>query len=247
LKLRLGAAVLLAALVPLTAVTAPSPARAGEVDITPPEVGSCHALTLADEDAASDPDPAVDCAGQHTSVTVAVLEFAEPPNWSDFDALGRVALRRCYPRHVEALGGSMKVVRRSAHISYYFIPTRAQRDAGAAWMRCDVVLYGGDRLMPLPDELALGDLPLPDARARCLKGRAADYALTVCTRAHQYRARYSVRFPYDAWPGVRTIRRHALRQCDRRVDGQFLYEYPPSRLWWHLGYRHAICLPKTTN
>ncbi|RHW27449.1 hypothetical protein D0Z08_09910 [Nocardioides immobilis] len=65
MKMRLGAAVLLAALTPLTAVSAPAPAR-GEVDITPPAVGSCFDLTLDEVKAVSNAKPPVDCSARQS-------------------------------------------------------------------------------------------------------------------------------------------------------------------------------------
>lgn len=239
MKLRLGAAVLLAALVPLTAVTAPSPATAG-VDTTPPAVGSCHDLTLEEGYGFSDPDPAVSCSGRHTSLTHKVIQFAEAPNWQDRDALSVVVTRRCNSSFIDALGGSTKAIQLSAFTGWWFAPTKAQRDAGATWVRCDLSISGGDRLMPLPEDVTL-DLPLPDSQAKCRKGKAADYLLTVCGRAHQFRATHAVKYPSNTYPGTRRLVRWTYRKCSDKLGRSLgLYERP-SRLEWKLGFGHSLC------
>ncbi|WP_183100523.1 septum formation family protein [Nocardioides pelophilus] len=246
MKLRLGAAVILAALTPLTAVTAPSPASAG-VDITPPEVGSCHAYTKAEGAGKSDFTPVVECTEPHTAITVAVVEFEVAPDWDDPDALDQALSDECYPAWYDALGGNIKTIQRSAYITYIFIPTRAQRDAGAAWLRCDVALQGGTKLMNLPDRLALGGLPLPDRVAKCRANERADYAYTVCSRPHAFRATHSVKYPHSSYPGLRASKRFALRECRERIRTPYMfYEWVGSRAAWRAGYRHAVCLKQTT-
>lgn len=246
MKLRLGAAVLAVVLIPLTATTT-SPAHAG-VDITPPEVGSCHAYTMEQGAGASDTTPVVDCAETHTALTVAVAEFDPATDWNSPAVLNRAVLNQCYPAFFDTLGGNLKVIRRSAYLLYLFIPTKAQRDAGAAWLRCDVALHGGTRLVPLQDDLALGGLPLPDSVAKCRAGEDGDYALTVCSRAHRYRATHSIRYPHSSWPGAEASQRFALRKC-REVfpRSAFYYEYVVSRYYWRVGYRHVVCLKKTSS
>lgn len=242
MKLRLGAAVLLAALVPLTAVTAPSPATAG-VDTTPPAVGSCHDLTLEEAYAESDPDPAVPCSARHTSATVATVELDEAPaDWGDPASYPRSVWRTCHEAFHVALGNNRKVIRRSAHTLFWFSPTRVQREAGALWVRCDVATLGGDRLVPIPRRLKLGGLPLPDSRAKCRQGAGADYAYTACSRPHQYRATHSIKYPHSSFPGPRKSKRFALRECRERASAPFFYEFVSSRAAWRDGYRHAVCL-----
>lgn len=245
MKLRLVAAVLLAAITPFTAVTV-QPASAG-VDTTPPEVGSCHAYTMEEGAGKSDRTPEVDCGDPHTALTVAVVEFDQAPDWDDPDAFDRPLRRYCYSAYFEALGGNMKTIQRSAHVLYTFIPTKAQRDAGAAWLRCDVALQGGTRLMNLSDDLVLGSLPLPDSVAKCRAGKRFDYAYTVCARPHQFRASVSIRYPHDSYPGTRAAVRFALRKCRARAEAPFFYEAVFTRAAWNVGYRHAVCLWSNSN
>lgn len=244
MKLRLGAAVLLAALIPLTAVSTPSPARAG-VDTTPPAVGSCHDLTLDEAYKESDPDPAVPCTARHTTATVATVELDEAPDdWADPSTYPRSVWKTCDEAFEVALGDNKKLIRRSAHSWFWFSPTRVQREAGALWVRCDVATLGGDRLVPIPQRLRLGGLPLPDNRAKCRQGKAADYAYTACSRPHQFRATLSIKYPHSSFPGPRKSKQFALRKCRAKATAPFFYEWVSSRAAWRDGYRHAVCIFK---
>ncbi|KAA1427581.1 septum formation family protein [Nocardioides antri] len=246
MKLRLGTAVVLAALTSLTSLTAASPARAG-VDTSPPAVGSCHDLTKREAWANSEPDPRVPCTARHTTVTVKNIQLAEAPNWRDFEALGRRMFVPCW-RSVDAyLDGSVAARVRSAYTIYWFIPTKVQRDAGAKWIRCDLGLPNGDRLKNLPTDgrPALGDLPHPDGIAKCRLGRAASYESVVCSHRHAFRATHHVRHAADRYPGARTMRRWTIRKCRARLNTAFYYEYPQNRLAWRAGHRFAVCLKET--
>lgn len=248
MKLRLGAAVLLAALTSLTTVTAAAPARAG-VDITPPAVGSCHDLTKGEAWSSSEPDPAVSCTERHTTVTVKIVELSGTPNWQDTAALSRAMFVKCWRAVDATLDGSVAARVRSAYILYWFIPTKAQRDAGAKWIRCDLGLPNGDRLRPLPTDGGpqLGGLPLPDNIARCRLGRGGDFEVVVCSHGHAFRATHHIHRSGDQYPGARAMRRWTIRKCRARINTGFYFEYPQSRLAWQAGMRYAVCLKETRN
>lgn len=241
-----GAALLLAVVTALTAVSAPAPAR-GEVDITPPAVGSCFDLTLDEVKAVSNAKPPVDCSSRHTTLTFAVVEFPKPPDWNDEDTYRSEVLDQCNVAWIEVLGGNPKTITRSSYTYYWLLPTPAQRDAGAAWVRCELVLLAGGSLMRLPQKVGLGRLPLPDAVARCREGERADYRVTVCSRPHRYRATHSAKLPWSRWRGEDAAQSFAHRECDERTRGRFHYQWPSSQYWWRLGFRFATCLKRTTN
>ncbi|KAA1427582.1 hypothetical protein [Nocardioides antri] len=246
MTLRLGAGVLLVALTALTTLTAASPARAG-VDITPPEVGSCHDLTYDEFLAQTEPEPAVACSDWHNAVTVGVVEFDTAPDWSDAGAVFKEATTPCLTAMVDGLGGTARTVSRSAFVLTTYAPTEAQRNAGAAWIRCDVVLHAADELLKLsPRGLpVLASLPLEDKFARCRQHRRLDYVLNNCLRYHHWRATESIRISTDGWPGYNAARRIALRKCRGRMPDEFLFEWPRSRQSWRAGFRDAICFAKT--
>jgi len=247
LKLRLGAAVILAALTPLTAVSAPSPANAG-VDITPPVVGSCHDLTFDEGYEVADPDPAVACTESHTSVTVKVVRFAEAPDWSDEDAMLRVVHRRCTPAELAFFGDHARPFQLSTYSGWYFLPTRVQQEAGATWLRCDIALYGYRSLQQLPTDgpPELDRPPLSDHVARCRKGKRDDFALTSCDRNHQFRATYAVKYPSGSYPGDKRMIRWTIRKCSDRLGSSFGYWERATRTDWNSGLRYSICFKTTT-
>ncbi|WP_183094643.1 septum formation family protein [Nocardioides stalactiti] len=242
MKLRIAAA-LLAALTPLTALAA-GPAEAEvEVDITAPAVGSCHALSLEEGGEWSDPDESVPCTGPHTSRTVKVLTFDDPSVWTDVESLFDLAPRRCLPAIGRALKAEPKVISRSAYELYWFVPTEEQQAAGALWLRCDVVLRGGDRFLRLGRRLTLGDdLPLPDAVARCRADEASGFRPTACSRPHAYRATALIPYPQAEFPGTEASIAFAQRKCQRRMDGAAHYwEATINQGYWDAGYRWVVC------
>ena len=98
-----GAALLLAALTPLTAVTTPSSADA-LVDTDPPAVGSCHNLTYEEIRGVSSDKPPVPCSSRHTTLTFDVVEFAEPPDWNDEDTYEGDVFAQCNLSWIDVLG-----------------------------------------------------------------------------------------------------------------------------------------------
>lgn len=245
MKLRLGAAVVLAVLTPLTVVTTSSPAHAG-VDITPPEVGSCHDITYDEAWEQSDPQPAVPCSDPHTTMTVSVMDFGTVADWDD-ERIWRQAVVACY-KATSRFFGDAKTVQMSAYTNWSFRPTDAQREAGAAWIRCDVALQAGERLRPLPTDgdPQLGSLPHPRRFALCRKGKATQYLTTTCDAAHAFRAKTTVRYPADAYPGrPRRLVSWTIDKCRRELGRSFaLYEIP-TRWEWIGGMRNSICYTKT--
>ncbi len=246
MKLRLGAAVLAAALTPLTVVTAPSPALAG-VDTTPPEVGSCHHLTYDEYYGSSEPEPPVECSATHTSVTLRVTELDPVANWNE--EWPRIVTREyvpCLKDLVQATGGSAARVQLSAYHLTFFRPTKAQRDAGAAWVRCDAVLVGGVKaIAPLPESIVIdGTRPPSDVR-KCYRGKRQDFAETVCTRRHQYIATYTFLMRDNGYPGERAARRFSYRKCHHKLGDRnpWVYEWVANRFQWRAGLRHAVCAP----
>jgi hypothetical protein len=240
-----GGAVAAVLLASLTAVTGQQSASA-LVDTDPPAIGSCHNLTYDEVRGVSSDKPPVPCGNPHTTLTFDVVEYADPPDWNDEDTYAPEVYDQCNPSWVEVLGGNPKAIQRSSYTYYWLLPTPAQRDAGAAWVRCELVLSAGGSIARLPQQVTLGGLPLPDAVARCRESEANNYRVTVCARAHQYRATQSIKLPWSRWRGYDAAQNFAYRECNERIRGRFYYQWPSSRYWWRLGFRHATCLRKTT-
>ncbi|WP_183094644.1 septum formation family protein [Nocardioides stalactiti] len=247
MKLRLGAAVLLAALIPLTAVTSSSPASAGtEVDITPPAVGSCHDLTW-DEfySAAEEPEAPVDCAGPHTSLTVRVTEIDPVDDWEA--SWGDIVNREyvpCLKALVAATGGRPDLVLMSTYRLTFYRPTEEQREAGASWVRCDAVVWGKQgTIMRMPTDVVMDGSRPPASVRRCLLGKRQDYATVVCTMRHQYIATWAFKMPHDRYPGERRAKEFAHRKChDKLGSGDWVYTWI-YKSYWRAGLRYAVCSP----
>lgn len=243
MKLRLGAAVILAAaLTPLSVVTTtPSPAAAG-VDTSPPAIGSCFNLTYDEIRGVSSDKPPVDCSTRHTTLTFDVVEFDVAPDWNDEDSYLGEVYGQCNPSWIKVLGGDPRKIARSAYTYHWLLPTPVQREAGASWVRCELTIAGGSRTVPLPESVRLRRLPLPASIARCSEGARGDFRATACSRPHQWRATHSPAVRSKRWRGADKIQQLALAACRREIPrGSFRYSWPSSQYWWRLGFRYAVC------
>lgn len=245
---RLRVAVALGLVTSLAAVSVPPAARAGTVDITPPAVGSCHDLTFDEALSSSDPDPAIECSTRHTSLTLQVVDYEAPPDWREWDKISRRLWVPCNKALIERVGYA-DWVQKSAYRVTFFRPTKAQRDAGAAWVRCDaVVLAGPHSLGKVPGRhMGMGGLGPMDQVAKCRRGKRDDYAMVICTRPHEFFAQWTPGMRGDHYPGVRAAKKFAADKCmdlvgDPAGGDPFLYEWVPNRLYWRAGYRSAVCL-----
>lgn len=238
--------------VALTAVTATlaAPAEAGLVDITPPEVGSCHDLSVEEATQWTDPAEPVDCTTVHTTETFRVLELEGTPDWDDKEALYDLVEPRCLSGLRSYLGGTQKALEMSAYFVLWYLPTAAQREAGATWVRCDLAVLGRSKLRRLPTHRppSLGSLPLDDDIARCrFRYKDGNYYVTACAQTHAYRAKEAVRFDDGPYPGLRSMREFAIRKCSKRLPHQGFYWEVPVRSEWRAGWRYAICYQSTSD
>ncbi len=244
MKLLLGTAVLLAALTPVVAAP-PSPARE-DADINPPDVGSCHTLTADQAYDETDPEPPVPCTEAHTSVTTKILAVDANADWGSDAFLYRTG-KRCQRATIAYFDDRVKSLQMSNYFTWFFYPTPFQRESGASWVRCDVILYAAWELKPLPTDGGpeLGPLPLEEGIARCAKSKVDDYLVTTCDRPHRFRAVRALKYPDETYPGARRIERWTLRKCDEKLGPRLGYYHPPSRRGWDAGLRYSICY-KTT-
>lgn len=244
MRQRLGITVLFALLATLLVAT---PAKA--VDTTPPPVGSCHDLTIEEAYSRAEPDPAVDCATRHTTVTIKIIRFKRTPDWSNHARLHRKVVKKCGRNLLAYFDGRIKKVSLSAYAIYWFYPTKKQRNAGAKWLRCDLALIRPKSVPTLPTDgdPRLGRLPLSDDVAKCRKGKRKNYFPTTCNTGHRLRATHAVRYRSDTYPGDAKMERRAWRKCNRKLGRSLGYAEWPLRLNWKAGYRHVVCYKKTRN
>lgn len=215
------------------------------MDTSPPAVGSCHDLTWAEYYyAVSEPEPAVDCSGHHTSQTVRVTELDPVRDWrAEWPKIVGREFVPCLRSLVRTTGGNAARVQLSAYSLTFYRPTKPQRDAGAAWVRCDAVAAGPGFVSPLPPSLSL-ERGVPRQVGKCFLGSREDYAQTVCRRHHSYYATVAREMPDDHYPGVRAAKEFAKRKCRQVMHqraGHWVYQWVPSRAYWRAGLRSAVC------
>ena len=133
-------------------------------------MGDCHDYTLAQMYEDTDTTPAVACTESHTGKVVEVRRCCRTGSRGRSAArLYHFMDRKCVPARDEWLGRSVLKQSLTAYGMSYFIPTKAERDRGARWVRCDVFLWRGSELSPSPyDEAPLIPRPLDDSVRRCL-------------------------------------------------------------------------------
>lgn len=227
------------------ATTSTAAARGTDPLAGAPTVGECHKLTLKGLYKKSDSSRKVRCSREHTSRVVKVLQLPAGVTWSaSNDKLTRIATRKCRPSWEKTLGGTYRSRDMSSYSTAWFMPTAAQRDRGARWFSCHLVLWGGSSsLAPLPTDKvpALGALPHPDNVAACLTKQTR----TTCQRKHVWRATGNFVVDKKKFPGDRALRRAAIHRCPARVStDRYLWTYRSSILW-NMGDHVVVCYSKT--
>jgi hypothetical protein len=211
-----------------------------------PTVGSCHSLSVDEIGEESDSRPTVSCTRPHTTRTIRVPLLPEGVDWNaDPDKLFAIATRLCLPAFDKALGRTAKIRDRSAYAWVWFVPTASERDDGARWLRCDLVLYGGNTVLGLPTDKvpALDKVPLPDSVARCL--HPSTLATTTCSREHTWRATGAFTLNQARYPSDRRLRAAALNRCPALVTSRTLRWSVRSKTVWKLGDHAVVCYSKT--
>lgn len=247
----IAAAVTAAFLTAVAALVAVPSAASAQGTLDPlfgaPTVGDCknYSWDLAD-DAVETSEP-VDCATTHTAKVIGVKLLPDTLSWdSSQDALIRYTAKQCELARQEALGRTDKLRALSAYSAFFFWPTNAQKENGARWVRCDVVLYGVAKLLPLPvDTLPLlPSAPLPDSVARC---HNRDHWVTACSKAHAWRATGAKTVDRDTYPGRKYMVRLANNKCPGLTTGNTWYATWYGRFYWKLGNHTLVCYSKTSS
>ncbi len=116
----------------------------------PPEVGSCRQLTFVDIGRYSNTTPTTPCGKPHTAQT---FDVATLPNKIAFegvqiknDAIQQRAAKTCRTAFVRYIGGDSATRARVRLTVTYFLPNQAGFDAGARWVRCEIVALKAERL-----------------------------------------------------------------------------------------------------
>jgi hypothetical protein len=272
---RLVAMLALALALALAGCTQPSTASAGSASPTPsavppatvpaveipepPQAGACHRLTLAEAARPTSELPAVPCRGRHTTYTLHVGRLDTVVGGHsvavDSDHVQRQLAGDCLPR-LSFVGGTPEQRRLSRFEVVWFTPTLEQGDAGAAWVRCDVVALGNaERLMQLPGGPrlrkvldrpgALETYGLCGTRRPGVRG----FERVACGLRHSWVAISTITLGGgERYPGRSVVRKAGADTCADRVRQRdaralkFSYGWEwPTRAQWATGQHYGFC------
>ncbi|GAA1946776.1 hypothetical protein GCM10009798_02250 [Nocardioides panacihumi] len=240
-RARTALVALAATLAAVLSVTIGLPSTAHAATSGTPKVGQCHQLTSGQLAAVADPTKPVRCGARHNLVTIAVK--TSPTSLAGLSDAEHTELgvRLCNPAFNKALGRTATKRAMTAYGLFFFAPTPQQIAAGARWIRCDVGLEAGRRLVPLPKKLARPVVPqrLTDGVRRCLTGAGLT---TTCSRAHAFRSISAFLAPTStAYPTDDQF----LRLASRRCPSSWRYATWPGPISWSAGDRAVVCYDKT--
>lgn len=232
---------------------APGQARAAAdgPDFGAPAVGACSTMTAEQADARVDRSTVVPCSQAHQAKVAGVVRLPDGLAYSSRGKLYRAMVKRCKPAWNELLGRTHRVRDSSAYQLVWFVPSKDQRQHGARWMSCSVVLRKGNELAKLPANKAplLPKGELGDRIHRCLLATTASTITTRCSAEHGWRATGSFVVSSETFPGTTAVNRAARAKCPRLTNPRkpFRWTYW-TKVNWQAGGDHAvICYTKTEN
>jgi hypothetical protein len=221
-------------------------------DFGAPTVGACSTMTAKQSVAQADRSTVVPCSQGHTAKVVGVVQLPDSLDYSSSPAkLYRAMVDRCKPAWNKRLGRTHAVRDSSAYQLVWFFPTKNQRQHGARWMSCSVVLRHGAKLAKLPANKApmLPSGKLGDRIHRCLLATTSSVITTQCSAKHGWRATGSFVMTSKKFPGTKVVNRAARTKCARRTNPHKAYRWTYwTKVNWQVdGDRAVICYTKTTN
>lgn len=183
-----------------------------------PAIGDCYDVTLKQAYEQAIGEATVPCSRKHTMRVVDVAQLPATVDMNDARALSAAGTKACAPSARAYLGKNPSRSYLTLLSSWFFAPTKAQTDAGARWVSCEIALSDSTKLLPLPK----GPVPKAtakrpaDAIARCVS-RKNSYV--PCASAHVLRATYA--FTTQATGGekakAKAVAKAADRTCARKV------------------------------
>jgi hypothetical protein len=219
-------------------------------DFGAPRVGACSTMTPKQADATADKSTVVPCSQAHTAKVAGVVHLPDRLNYSSSTAkVYKAMVHRCKPTWNELLGRTHAVRDSSAYQLVWFFPTKEQRQHGARWMSCSVVLRQGTKLAKLPTNKAplLPSGRLGDRIHRCLLATTSVAVTTRCSAEHGWRATGSFVVASKDYPGTKALNRKARTKCASRTNPRKAYRWTYwTKVNWQVGGDHAvICYTKT--
>jgi Septum formation len=219
-----------------------------------PSVGTCRTLAYSDISRFSNDSPTSSC--RKPLPHDIAFDGVQIGN----DSVQNYAAAACQKSFAHYIGGDPAAQALSRLTVTYFVPSQADFDRGARWVRCDVIaLQTANVLAPLPRAVH-GVLSNPDALTRfgvCSQGEpgSANVHLVMCQQAHAFRAVEALRLgdPNARYPAESVVRSGGEQRCKAYLDqllGPHGYTYAwtyPSPRDWRAGQRFGYCWHKTTS
>lgn len=226
------------------------PAPPPRASVAPvPAARSCYQLTYAEAlapTAASTPAGARRCGRPHTSETfyVGPLPTLEEGHLMAVDStrVQRQSARTCPARLSAYVGGSIDDLRLSMLRAVWFTPTVAESDAGAEWLRCDVIAVAGAQRLATVTGSLKGSLA-KGAGAEAMCGTAAPgvpgFDRVPCGEEHAWKAIRVVPLTGADYPGAKAAKAAGQVRCKSAgqeaaadaLDYSWSYEWPTAEQW----------------
>jgi hypothetical protein len=234
-RIRLGLLVLATTLAVVLGL--PSPGQAAPAK---PKVGQCHQLSYRQSLAPSDVKKAVPCSKRHNLQTIAVVVSPTTLDGLTDEQLS-AATNGCIPAFLKAEGRPLTRGALTAFGLWTFLPTAAERAAGARWIRCDVALWQGAGLASLPrHRLPRHIVPkhIGDSTRACLTKKKWT---TTCDQVHAYRVMKSFEIAQTSYPTRDQFIAAATKRCPAGWSDVFWTRSVP----WSYGKHTVTCYEKT--
>lgn len=229
---------------PLVGLANASDAAAADPLLGAPAVGSCFNLSVREHYSSTYEEPAIACAGKHTSRVIAVGTFPADVSMALTDDAAGFVGKACFAALDKASGAGVRGTDLSAYEYAWFIPTDEQITQGARWFRCDLIVYQGRKLGALPGKTKLGKFPYKNKVSRCLTGKKL--IATTCDRSHSYRATGAKRVSRRPYPSKKQWISLGRKLCRKVVTSRTFRFTWSTEFAWTQGRRLVTCYSKTT-
>lgn len=245
------------------AASTPSPPPTSKPPPPAPAVDECRTHTFPDIELFSNASKSAPGSKPHTAYTFAVPTLPETVAFDGVQiknsSVQDTAAKQCGTEFTEFIGGDPEARALARLTVTYFLPPQSAFDAGAHWVRCDVIaLKTATSLAELPDKLeGLLDSPeVLDEYGVCTAGQPgkARATLVMCSQEHRDRALAALLLGdvKAQYPGDDDTAAIGEQRCEKLiakelgVTGGFTYTWTyPSADDWSDGQRFGYCWHRT--
>jgi hypothetical protein len=236
------------------------PSQGSDGSTQAPDLGACRMLTIEDVTQPSNDTAPVSCDQPHTAQTYDVQSLPQQFAYASYDdpRVAAYAYRTCSQGFIDFTGADDSLAMRTILSWAWYRPSRDAWDAGARWLRCDVI-GGGDQsraLVDLPSTAKGLLLGRPkDAWMVCAQGATVSGSVKVpCTEHHDWRAVTTIVLgePTTHYPGDHAVQVRTRDFCSKSVGAWLDYpvDYDFGYSWfheaeWKAGNRRSVCWART--